>query len=170
VAAMTTTTATKPDVPVARIAGPFGVRGELKCDPTNAGRTLVLAGAEFRCDLSDVPIRLAAVRPHKGRLLVRVDGIDDADAAERFRGAMLYTSRDRVEVAPGEYLDADLVGCEVFGDDGHRYGVVDSVAHYPASDMLIVAGVMVPMVSEFIRSVDVAARRIVIAPPAGLFD
>jgi ribosomal 30S subunit maturation factor RimM len=48
--------------------------------------------------------------------------------------------------------------------------VVDSVAHYPASDMLVVGGVMVPMVSEFIRSIDVAARRIVIAPPEGLFD
>jgi 16S rRNA processing protein RimM len=177
-----TTTPTKADVPVARIAGPFGVRGELKCDPTDAGRTLVLPGAEFRCDFSETPIatagavpaesviRLAAVRPHKGRLLVRVDGVDDADVAERYRGATLYTSRDRVEVAPGEYLDADLVGCEVFDADGRRYGAVDSVAHYPASDMLIVAGVMVPMVSEFIRSVDVTARRIVIAPPAGLFE
>ncbi|HEY3675758.1 MAG TPA: ribosome maturation factor RimM [Candidatus Tumulicola sp.] len=167
---------------MALIAGPFGVRGELKCDPTPAGRTLVLAGAEFRCDFSQTPIatagavpaesviRLAAVRPHKGRLLVRVDGVDDANAAEGYRGATLYAARDRVEVAPGEYLDGDLVGCEVFDAGGHRYGAVDSVAHYPASDMLVVAGVMVPMVSEFIRAIDVGERRIVIAPPAGLFD
>ncbi|HXM07456.1 MAG TPA: PRC-barrel domain-containing protein, partial [Candidatus Acidoferrum sp.] len=69
-----------------------------------------------------------------------------------------------------EYLDSDLVGCEVFDAGGRRYGVVDSVAHYPASDMLIVAGVMVPMVSEFIGSIDIAARRVVISPPAGLFE
>lgn len=169
-------------MPVARIAGPFGVRGELKCDPTQAGRTLVLAGSEFRCALAapsyagagaaapESAIRLSAVRPHKGRLLVRIDGVDDADAAERYRDAMLYAARDRVEVAPGEYLDIDLVGCEVFDADGRRYGVVDSVAHYPASDMLVVNGVMVPMVSEFIREIDIAARRIVITPPAGLFE
>jgi 16S rRNA processing protein RimM len=166
------TTPKNNDVPVGRIAGPFGVRGELKCDPTDAGRTLVLAGASFRCvlPLGESLVRLSAVRPHKGRLLVRIDGVDDADAAERFRDAMLYARRDEVELESGEYLDADLAGCEVVDADGHRYGVVDSIAHYPASDMLIVGGVMVPMVSEFITSIDVAARRIVISPPAGLFE
>jgi 16S rRNA processing protein RimM len=176
------TTTAKNDVPVARIAGPFGVRGELKCDPTDAGRTLILAGATFRCvsaesrdagaaAAQDRSIRLAAVRPHKGRLLVRIDGVDDADAAERYRDAMLYASRDQIELEPEEYLDADLAGCEVVdATTGHRYGVVDSIAHYPASDMLIVGGAMVPMVAEFIRSIDVAARRIVISPPAGLFE
>jgi 16S rRNA processing protein RimM len=166
------TTPTKDDVPVARIAGPFGVRGELKCDPTDAGRTLVLAGAEFRCAGRDGEsvIRIESARPHKGRFLVRVAGIEDADAAERLRDAMLYAPRESIELEPEEYLDSDLAGCEVFDVDGRRYGVVDSVAHYPASDMLVVGGVMVPMVSEFIRSIDVAARRIVIAPPEGLFD
>jgi 16S rRNA processing protein RimM len=167
-------------VPVARIAGPFGVRGELKCDPTAAGRTLVLAGSRFRCVLSptasggagggDSEITLSSVRPHKGRLLVRVDGVDDADAAERYRDAMLFAPRERIELEPEEFLDSDLTGCQVFDSSGHLYGVVESVAHYPASDMLIVSGVMVPMVSEFIVSIDVGARRIVIAPPAGLFE
>jgi 16S rRNA processing protein RimM len=167
-------------VPVARIAGPFGVRGELKCDPTDAGRTLILAGSSFRCvpggttagaPTRESTIELSAVRPHKGRLLVRIDGVDDADAAERYRDAMLYAPRDQIELEPEEYLDADLTGCEVVdADSGHRYGVVDSVAHYPSNDMLIVGSVMVPMVAEFIRSIDVAARRIVISPPAGLFE
>ena len=67
----------KNDVPVARIAGPFGVRGEVKCDPTDAGRTLVLAGAEFYWE--GASIKLTSVRPHKGRLLVRIEGVDDAD-------------------------------------------------------------------------------------------
>ncbi len=158
----------KNDVPVARIAGPFGVRGEVKCDPTDAGRTLVLAGAEFYWEGASV--KLTSVRPHKGRLLVRIEGVDDADAAERFRGATLYTSRDRVDVEPGEYLDTDLAGCDVVNaTDGRSYGTVDSIAHYPASDMLIVSGVMVPMVSEFIRDVNIPGKRITIAPPAELF-
>jgi 16S rRNA processing protein RimM len=160
------------DVPAARIAGPFGVRGELKCDPTDAGRTLVLAGAEFRCvgPEGESVIRITSVRPHKGRFLVRVDGVDSADAAERYRDSMLYAPRDRVELEPEEYLDADLVGCEVVDPDGRRYGTVESIAHYPASDMLMVDGVMVPMVAEFIRDIDTVARRVVITPPDGLFE
>ncbi len=170
------TAPTKDDVPVARIAGPFGVRGELKCDPTAAGRTLVLAGAEFRCVFDETAasgvaqlestVRLSTVRAHKGRLLVRIDGVENADAAELYRNAMFYAPREQIELEPEEFLDSDLAGCEVFDVDGRRYGVVDSVAHFPASDMLIVGGVMVPMVSEFIRDIDTVARKIVIAPPA----
>jgi 16S rRNA processing protein RimM len=102
--------------------------------------------------------------------LVRVDGVDSADDAERYRDSMLYAPRDRIELEPEEYLDADLVGCEVVGPDGRRYGTVESIAHYPASDMLMVDGVMVPMVAEFIRDIDTVARRVVIAPPEGLFE
>ncbi|MBV8489893.1 MAG: hypothetical protein JO199_05120 [Candidatus Eremiobacteraeota bacterium] len=42
------------EIEVGRIAGAFGVRGELKCDPSNAGRTLFAAGATLQCLRSGV--------------------------------------------------------------------------------------------------------------------
>jgi len=159
-------------LPVGRIAGVFGLRGELKCDPTPAGRVVFSEGARLRCvagaAASDVTI--AAVRPHKDRLLIRFDGVDDATAAGRYAGATLFASRERLEVDEGEFLDADLAGCAVVGIDGTNYGCVDGVEHYPASDMLIVAGRMIPMVSAIVRGVDLPARRITIDPPKGLLD
>ncbi|HEY1655555.1 MAG TPA: ribosome maturation factor RimM [Candidatus Tumulicola sp.] len=160
------------DVPVGRIAGAFGVGGELKCDPTGAGRTLLSAGARFTSTVGGEPVtvRIVAVRPHKGRLLIRIDGVDDRNAAEAYAGAILHAARERIELAPGEYLDEDLVGCRVFGADGRDYGSVEAVEHFPASDMLVVNATMVPMVAAHVREIDVAARRIVIDPPAGLFE
>ena len=67
-------------------------------------------------------VRLASVRPHGARLLVRFEGVDDAGAAAEFAGALLYAPRTSLEVAAGEYLDADLVGCAVHGGDGTHYG------------------------------------------------
>jgi len=110
------------------------------------------------------------VRAHKGRLLVRFDGVDNADAAERFIGAVLYASRERIPLADGEFFDRDLVGCTVVNEAGETYGDVERVEHYPASDMLVVRGHLVPMVAAIVRTIDVTARRIVIDPPAGLFD
>lgn len=155
-----------------RIAGPFGVRGELKCDPTSAGRALLIAGALFACnkDGEATTVRIASARPHKGRLLIRIAGVDDLDAAQSYAGALLHAARERIELAPGEYLDDDLTGCRVFGVNGTDYGGVQRVEHYPASDMLIVGETMVPMVAAHVREIDIAARRIVIDPPAGLFD
>lgn len=148
------------------------MRGELKCDPTSAGRTLFTPGAEFRCERAgeSSTIRVTQVRPHKGRLLICVDGIADADAAAAYAGATLYAPRELVTLAPGEYLDDDLVGCTVCARDGAEYGTVERVEHYPASDMLVVGGRMVPMVGAIVAEIDLTRRRIVIDPPAGLLD
>jgi 16S rRNA processing protein RimM len=160
------------EIVVGRIAGVFGVHGELKCDPTTAGRIVFLPGAVLRCERGDSSssIRLTAVRPHQKRLLLRIEGVDDATAAQAYVGATLHAPRERADLAPGEYLDADLVGCRVLGSDGTPYGTVERVEHYPASDMLIVDGHYVPMVGAIVSHVDVGAKRVVVDPPEGLFD
>jgi 16S rRNA processing protein RimM len=115
-------------------------------------------------------VRIASVRAHKGRLLLRLDGVDDANAAQAYVGAEFSAARDRVTLDPGEFFDDDLVGCTVRGIDGTRYGEVERVEHYPASDMLIVAGRMVPMVAAIVKRIDLDEREVTVDPPAGLLD
>jgi 16S rRNA processing protein RimM len=159
------------EVLVGRITGTFGVRGELKCDPTSAGRTAVSSGSELRCARGDATwaIRVEAIRPHKGRLLIRIEGVEDSDAAAAYAGAVLYAPREAIHLSEGEYLDDDLVGCAVQSADGTPYGTVERVEHYPSSDMLVVDDVMVPMVRAIVVDIDLNRRRIVVDPPAGLF-
>ncbi|MFY9720010.1 MAG: ribosome maturation factor RimM [Candidatus Cybelea sp.] len=159
-------------IAVGRIAGPFGIRGELKCDPTSAGRIVFSPGATLRCERAGESslVRLTHIRAHKGRLLIRIEGVEDAEDAQAYAGGVFYASRGDVPLNEGEYLDADLVGCMVRGLDDGEYGTVERVEHYPASDMLVVAGRLVPMVRAIVRQIDLAGRRIIIDPPAGLFD
>jgi 16S rRNA processing protein RimM len=159
-------------VTVGRIAGAFGVTGELKCDPTSAGRSLFTPGAELRCvrDAESTTIRITEVRPHRERLLIRIAGVSEPDAARAYAGALLFAPRERIELQPQEYLDDDLVGCAVRGVDGSDYGVVERVEHYPASDMLIVNGRMIPMVGAIVTEIDLEQRRVLVDPPPGLLD
>ncbi len=159
------------EIAVGRIPGPFGVRGELKCDPTSAGRSVVSPGSELRCSRGENswPIRVGSVRPHRGRLLIRIEGVEDVDAADAYAGAVLYAARAAIPLGEGEYLDEDLVGCIVQAADGKPYGTVERVEHYPSSDLLIVDGVMVPMVRAIVAEIDLNHRRIIVDPPAGLF-
>lgn len=131
-----------------------------------------MPGARLRCVVNDRSddVTIESVREHKGRLLIALDEAQDATAAERFVGATFYASKESLDVGDDEYLDVDLVGCEVFSVDGKRYGVVTSVQHYPASDMLIVDGRMLPMVKAFIRTIDITTKRITVDVPPGLLD
>lgn len=154
-------------LPIGRIAGVFGIRGELKCDPTNAGRTLFSTGARLLVRISsgeeETP-ELVAVREHQARLLIRFAGVDDAIAAARYAGATVFAPRETIAgtLGQGEYLDADLAGCMVVDDAGITLGRVERIEHYPASDMLIVDGKMLPMVQAFIAGIDVDAKRITV--------
>ena len=165
-------TARPSDVAIGRITGLFGLRGELKCDPTPAGETLFFAGASLAADVNGVQqtLRIESARPHKGRLLVRFTGIDTANEAQSIVGARFFAPRESISLGEGEFLDDDLIGCAVEGLDARLYGRVERVEHFPSNDMLIVDGRMLPMVRAFVRSVDVAAKRITVDVPRGLLD
>ena len=161
------------ELPVGRISGVFGIRGELKCDPTSAGRTLFLPRAQLRLALShgeSENVELAGVREHKGRLLIRLNGVESANDAQRYVGATFYADRDRIQLEAGEYLDADLTGCTLHDPRGNALGSVTAVEHYPSSDMLVVNGKLVPMVAEFIKSIDITSKQIEVSLPPGLID
>jgi 16S rRNA processing protein RimM len=166
-------TTPKSDLPIGRIAGLFGLRGELKCDPTSAGRAVILPGAKLRYenDGRSETVAIESVREHKGRLLIVVAGAPDATSAERFIGATFFAPREELDVEPGEYLDVDLVGCAIVGSDGTMHGRVERIEHYPASDMLVIDGRFLPMVRAFIRSIDIKKKEIVVNDlPQGLLD
>ena len=110
------------------------------------------------------------MREHKGRLLISLRGVATADAAQPYTGAIFRAERARLDVAEGEYLDRDLVGCALVDRQGKELGAVSAVEHYPSSDMLVVNGRLVPMIRQFILRVDLDARRISVDLPAGLLD
>jgi 16S rRNA processing protein RimM len=164
-------------LPVGRFAGLFGLYGELKLDPTTSGEPLFEAYATFHAVLASGAERrlvIESARPHKGRLLVRLQGVSGATQAEIYVGAQLFAERERVtEVLDAdEILDADLVGCDLMSPDGRKLGTVSSVEHYPQSAMLIVAPGKryVPFLKVFLREVNIAEKRIVMDLPDGLLE
>lgn len=150
----------------------FGLRGELKCDPTTAGRTVFSPGATLRWERHDAggSVTIAAVREHQGRLLLTLRGVTDANAAGAYIGAAFYAPREAFILEEGEYLDEDLVGCALVDAQGRQLGVVSSLEHYPGQDLLVVNGQRVPMVAQFITSIDLAQKRITVDLPRGLLD
>jgi 16S rRNA processing protein RimM len=159
-------------IPVARLTGIFGLRGELKCRPTSAGEGAVEAGREY--PLGAEPgakrVTLQSVRKHSGRLVVLLRGVATPEAAQTYVGRELYAERGAIELAPGEYLDADLVGMQIVDEAGTVLGEVVGVEHYPAQDCLVVGKqrALVPLVKAFVREIDLPGRKIVMDLPEGL--
>jgi 16S rRNA processing protein RimM len=158
-----------------RIAGVFGLSGELKLDASRLGADALRPGlaATLRyLDGTERAVEIAAVRHHKGRPLLRIRGVDDATAAEALGRPDVLIARSDAPLADGEFYDDDLVGCQVIDQDARACGAVVDVLHYPAQDMLVVgaARMLLPLVRAFVERIDVDAREIHVNAPPGLLD
>ncbi|PHP28521.1 ribosome maturation factor RimM [Limimaricola cinnabarinus] len=161
---------------VGRLAGAFGVRGEVRlksfCAEPEAivdYAPLVSAdGREFR--------QIVLTGQGSGAYTARIDGITTKEEADALKGCDLFAPRDRLPALPDdEYYHADLIGLAVHDTGGALLGTVRDVLNHGAGDLLEVAPpgggetVLLPFTLAAVPTVDLASGRIVADPPEGLF-
>ena len=168
-------------VEVGRIRRAHGVRGDVVVESFSdvsdrfaAGEELIVRAAT---GAEGVPrhLTITSVRPHKGALLVRFEGIDDRDRVDELRGAVLEVERDRVPDPPEDtYYYFQLVGCRVRDERRGDLGEVTDVIEDGGGVLLAVEDgerrLLVPFVAEMVRLVDTRAGTIELELPEGLVE
>ena len=144
-------------VKAGEIVTTHGVRGEVKVlcwldDPEML--------CEFdRCRIGGKEYIMNEVRVQKTCNLVKLQGVNDMDAANALRGKVIELYREDID---DEVIFADeLIGVEVFAD-GEMIGKITEVLDYPGNSVYVVKGAyeyMIPAVNSFILSTDVDANR-----------
>jgi 16S rRNA processing protein RimM len=106
--------------------------------------------------------------------LLAFEAIADRNQIEELRDQLISADVDLDALAQGEYHFQQLIGCEVFKQNGELIGTVDEIVKLPGQDLLSVsksgAQVLIPMVKQIIIEIDVLAKKIVVNPPEGLLD
>jgi 16S rRNA processing protein RimM len=156
---------------VGRVAGAFGVKGEVKIasytdDPVSLVRYRDLLGEDGALALT-----LTAGRPQKGALVARANEVATREEAEALRGLGLYVPRD-VLPPPNEdefYL-ADLIGLAAVAATGEPVGRIKSVQNFGAGDLLEIAPETgatwyLPFTVEAVPEVRIADGVVVIVRP-----
>jgi 16S rRNA processing protein RimM len=113
------------------------------------------AGQTVFVDGSPRVIERLAGRPDKP--IVRLAGCSSREDAESLRGADLYVPPPPLE--EDEYWARDLEGCVVV-DGAREVGVVSRMVALPSCEALEVGDLLIPMVRDAIRSIDIEAARI----------
>ena len=169
------------ELTVGRVVKAHGVTGELVVEVRTDDPELRFApGALLRAKGSDRREQNYAVetaRPHGARLLVRLSGVADRDAADALRGSVFVI--DSADLPPIEeadtYYDHQLEGLRVRTADGGEIGVVTEVLHTAAGELLAVKRddapeLLVPFVSAIVTWVSLEDRVVEIDPPDGLLE
>ena len=141
-----------------QIVNTHGIRGEVKivswCDTPET-----LAGIPVY-HIDGAPVKVRAARVHQGNVLALLEGVEDVNAAMRFKGKTVLLRREDLPAPPGGYFLADLLGLTVTdAATGETLGELADILFPSSQSVYVVRGgereLMIPAVPEFVESVDV---------------
>ncbi len=163
---------------VGRISGAHGLKGALRFRPDNPNSdTLEQVKRVFlERDGASREFRLTTMTPLNATTRrITLEGITDINAAESLKGAVVMVATEDVPAAkPGEFYYYEAIGCEVFLTDGSRLGAIEEIFSNGAHDVWVVRDaereVLVPVIEDVVKAMDLPARRVTIDPIPGLLD
>jgi 16S rRNA processing protein RimM len=163
---------------IGRIAGAHGLSGALRMRPDNPDSEAFADAPRLTLDLGGERREynlLGVSRAGGGMIRLILDGLSNADQADALKGAIVMIAASELPAAgPGEFYYYQAVGCEVVLTDGRRLGLVEEVLSTGANDVLVVRDgkkeILIPVIADVVKTMDLNARRIVVEPVPGLLD
>lgn len=148
-------------VRVGRIVGAHGLKGQVKVEILTDFPERLDAGSRLR--LKDDWVTVKAAQIHKNRLLLKLEGVNNIEAAQALQWEYLDALVEaRPELEEDEFLTSDLLGMAVVTVEGESLGAVEEVMRLPAQDVLRIGEIMIPAVKEFVKGIDVKGRVITV--------
>ena len=146
-----------------KIVSTHGVRGEVKILPWADDADFLVGLPRVFVDGREYAVQHSRVQTTC--VLMKLAGIDDVDAAAKFRDKTVCISRTDVALPEGSVFIADLIGLRVVTDTGDEIGTVSDIMTMPGNNVYIVTGsreYLIPAVPEFIleRNLDAGFVRV----------
>lgn len=160
---------------IGRILGPVGLAGELRARvltdfPERFTQVqTVYVGDNLR------PYRAQNVRLEGGTVLLRLEGVSDANAVQVLVNQDLQIPiAEAVALPEDQYFWHEIVGLDVYDEDGVYLGKVGDVLRTGSNDVFVVRQgsreILLPVIEDVIRAIEPRARRIVVHLLPGLLD
>lgn len=160
---------------VGKIINTHGLRGDVK----------VTAWTDVPEDFEDIPkvyikrksgdevLTVSKVKYQKNNLIIKFKEINDIDEAEKYKGLTIYADRDDLwELEDGVYYIADLIGLDVYDENG-KIGVIADVFNTGANDIYDVKregkkNLLLPVIDDVVKEIDLENKRVTVHVMEGL--
>jgi 16S rRNA processing protein RimM len=165
-------------IEVGRIADAWGIKGWFKVLPHSASPEALFSSKRWFLQPSErgaktfagtVLLKIIEAKDHSDSVVATAQEVPDRNIAELLKGARIFVSRASFPTPEtDEYYWVDLIGLDVVNREGVALGAVRELLHTGPQTVLVLAYEeegkaqerMIPFVSAYIDTVDLAARRI----------
>ena len=162
---------------IGQIVAPHGIRGHVRVQAWCDDAEMLTEFDELYLDNGKKPVKITSAGLHKNVVLMKLEGIDDMNAAQNLRNQILYVDREQLVLDENTYFIQDLVGMLVIDADveGKVYGKLTDVFQTGANDVYEITTeqkkkVLIPAIKDVVIKTDLDADVMTIRPLKGLFD
>ncbi len=164
------------DLLIGKIGKPFALKGEVKLLPlTSFPKERFALGREVELVLKG-EMTIAHVdgyRETEKGILLHFDLGPTINEIEPYIGAEIYMDKEEAPMPEGSYRYADLLGMEVYDEDGKLLGTIKDIQRFAPKSNLRIKGVhgkdfYVPFVDEFVKDIDIEKKKMTIHVIPGL--
>ena len=159
-----------------QIVNTFGIKGMVKIKPftENVEQFEELEKIYIKNKNGKKEYQIEEVKYHKGMVLIKFKGIENPEDADLLRGSyVLIDRKDAKPLEEGTYYIVDLLGLEVYTDEGILLGNVDDIFNTGSNDVYVIKDglgkqVLLPGIPDVIKNVDIENKRITVHIIPGL--
>lgn len=115
-----------------------------------------------------IEFKIEKVRYSKNMVLLKLEGIDDINEAEKYRNFYIKIDRkDAIELEENSYFIIDIIGSEVFTDENNLLGKVIDILQTGSNDVYVVKDdkgkeILLPAIEDVIKDVDIKNKKIIV--------
>lgn len=165
---------------VGKIVNTHSLKGEVKViSSTDFEEERFKKGSKLLITRGNQLIREVVVqsyRNHKNFLLVKFEGIDSVEEAEKLKNLQIKIDSDKVgELEENEFYFHQIIGCEVFDENDKNLGEIIDILTPGANDVWVIKGengkeILIPYIEDVVKKIDITSKKVNIEVMEGLID
>lgn len=160
---------------VGQIVNTYGIKGFVKVVPlvdnNNQFKSFKTLYIQDKKSLKELNIE--EVKFSKNLVLLKFKSIDTIEQAEELRNIYLQARRSDIKLEKGAYFIVDLIGLEVYTEEGNLLGILKEVLQPGANDVYVVEDeakkqILLPVIPDVIKKVDIEGNKVIVKLLEGL--
>jgi len=165
---------------VGKIVNTHSLKGEVKViSSTDFEEERFKKGSKLLITRGNQLIREVVVqsyRNHKNFLLVKFEGIDSVEEAEKLKNLQIKIDSDEVgELEENEFYFHEIIGCQVFDENDRNLGEIIDILTPGANDVWVIKGeegkeILIPYIEDVVKQIDITNKKVNIEVMEGLIN
>lgn len=163
-------------IEIGQIVNTNGLKGVVKVNPftddISKFEDLKYVYIQLKNELKK--IKIEQVRYNKNQVLLKLEGIDSIEEAEKYRNFYLKTEKESQEdLGEDTYYIVDLIGIDVYSDKNEYLGKIEDVFPTGSNDVYVVKDnlgkqILIPAIADVVKKVDLKNKKMIINLIPGL--